>query len=97
MKVEITVTCECVAARFHEWAHAEYGEDSVYDHTYECSDLEAAYAAGYAARHAESPECGAIIGTYIDVIAEKYPFWCPECEDNCQGVVAEYHRIRRRR
>lgn len=29
-------------------------------------------------------DCGHVLGSYLDTIAEKYPFWCRECEDYCR-------------
>lgn len=26
-------------------------------------------------------ECGRVIGTYVNAIEEKYPFWCEDCDE----------------
>ncbi|HEY1706406.1 MAG TPA: hypothetical protein VGG75_42580 [Trebonia sp.] len=25
-------------------------------------------------------DCGSLLGTWVDKIEEKYPFWCDDCE-----------------
>ena len=29
--------------------------------------------------------CGSLMKTYFDVIEEKYPFYCPTCEQTVEG------------
>lgn len=29
--------------------------------------------------------CGALIGTFYDKVADKYPFWCSSCEETTSG------------
>jgi len=55
---------------FHEWAHDVYGEDSLYEYSYECADMEHSFEAGYQTGTGESfgpPGTGTPVGIAVEI------------------------------
>lgn len=61
-----------VSEAFHEWAHGMYGEDSLYDHSYECADMESAYEAGHQANESFGPPGnGTPVGIAVEIGSDE--------------------------
>lgn len=63
-----------VSEAFHEWIHAEYGDDSAYERGYECSDMESSYAAGHQAGTGDlfgAPGTGTPVGIAVEIGSDE--------------------------